>query len=444
MPVIRPFGSVRPAEDKASAIAALPYDVYNRREAKEVVERNPLSFLRIDRAETQFADEKDMYSPEVYERARQTLQEMMADGSFVRDEEPCFYLYALTYDGRTQTGIVGCASVDDYLNGTIRRHENTKEDKERDRICHVDTLNAQTGPIFLAYRQQTELQKIIEVVKCSLPLYDFTAEDGIRHQVWKIDRDTREDVRRQKEIEEIFSRIGYVYIADGHHRAASAVKVGLKRRREHPGYDGTEEFNYFLSVLFPAEELRIFDYNRVVTGWNGHTFEDLLKRIDERFDIAECITPDRIPGEDGALEEEYASLVRPRCKGEIAMYGNGKWYRLTVHEDLYTDDPVDDLDVSILQNYILEPLLGIKNPKADPRIQFVGGVRGIRELVCLVDDGAQERADDARRQSDRVAFAMYPTSMDELLAVADSGRLMPPKSTWFEPKLRSGLFIHLL
>lgn len=413
MPVILPFRGVRPAEDKASAIAALPYDVYNRKEAKEEVRQNPLSFLKIDRAETQFPDDTDMYSREVYECARQTLEEMMADGSFVRDEKPCYYLYALTYDGRTQTGIVGCASVEDYLNGAIRRHENTKEDKEQDRIRHVDTLNAQTGPIFLAYRKQPRLEEIVHKVKESEALYDFISEDGIRHQVWKID----EDAKETEEIREIFSGIGCVYIADGHHRAASAVKVGLKRHAEHPDYDGTEEFNYFLSVLFPAEELKILDYNRVASGLNGHTFEELLGEIGKKFQVEECAAP-----------------FSPVCKGEIAMYGAGRWYRLTAHESLYTDDPVDDLDVSILQNHILDPLLGIKNPKTDPRLQFVGGIRGLEELVRLVDGAVAESA----------AFAMYPTSMEELLAVADSGRLMPPKSTWFEPKLRSGLFIHTL
>lgn len=412
MPVIRPFRSVRPAKDMAPDIAALPYDVYNRREAKEVVERNPLSFLKIDRAETQFPDETDMYSHEVYERARQTLEEMREEGFFVTEEESCYYLYALTYEGHTQTGIVGCASVDDYLSGAVRRHENTKEDKEQDRIRHVDILNAQTGPIFLAYRGDPRLGQIVCTVKESEALYDFVSEDGIRHQVWKIGGDRK----LTQEIGEIFSRMESVYIADGHHRAASAVKVGLKRRREHPDYDGTEEFNYFLSVLFPAEELRILDYNRVVTGLNGHTFEELLDEISKKFHI-----------------EERASAFHPACKGETAMYGAGRWYLLTARKELYTDDPVDGLDVSILQNHILEPLLGIRDPKVDSRIQFVGGIRGLEELVRLVGQDVT-----------KVAFAMYPTSMEELLAVADSGRLMPPKSTWFEPKLRSGLFIHSL
>lgn len=413
MPVIRPFKCVRPAKDKVSAIAALPYDVYDRKEAKAVVEANPLSFLKIDRGETQFPDDTDMYSSQVYERARDTLKEMIEDGLFVTEEEDCYFLYALTRDGRTQTGIVGCASVDDYLEGRIRRHENTKEDKEQDRICHVDALNAQTGPIFLAYRRQEELDRIVEEVQKEVPLYDFTSEDGVRHQVFKIEA----RLEAAGKIGEIFARIGCVYIADGHHRAASAVKVGLKRRRERPDYDGTEEFNYFLSVLFPAEDLKIFDYNRVVTDSGSLGTGKLMDEIRKYFYI-----------------EERDTMFRPGRKGEMGMYRNGKWYCLTARQELYTGDPVDDLDVSILQNKILEPVFKIQNPKADPRLRFVGGIRGLEELARLADESGEIR----------VAFAMYPTSMEELLAVADSGRLMPPKSTWFEPKLRSGLFIHLL
>ncbi len=407
MPVIRPFRCVRPSEENAASIAALPYDVYSRKEAKKVTAENPLSFLKIDRAETQFPDDTDMYSPQVYERAKDTLQEMLEEGLFLEDEEPGYYLYALTFAGRTQTGIVGCASIDDYLNGTIRRHENTKEEKELDRIHHVDTMSAQTGPIFLAYRPHPDLKQITDAAKETAPLYDFTTDDGVRHQVWKLNQ-------HMADIAELFSNIGHIYIADGHHRAASAVKVCQSRRQTHPDYDGTEEFNYFLCVLFPADELKIYDYNRVVTGWNGHTFEELLESIGTQFDI-----------------KELPELTSPQQKGEITMYVRGSWYQLRAHEDLYSQDPVDDLDVSILQNKILEPLLDIQDPRTDPRITFVGGIRGLQELVRLVDE-----------EPERIAFAMHPTSMEELLSVADSGRLMPPKSTWFEPKLRSGLFIH--
>ena len=412
MAKLKPFQGLRPAEAYTASIAALPYDVYNREEAKEMTQLNPLSFLKIDRAETQFPDAMDMYSQQVYERARDTLQEMTDEGYFVRDESACYYLYALTMNGRTQTGIVGCAAVDDYLNGVICRHENTREDKELDRIRHVDTMNAQTGPIFLAYRASSELKSLTASIQNESPIADFSAEDGIRHQVWKISE--------QELIENISRLVGqmeHLYIADGHHRAASAVKVSLKRRAEYPDYDGTEEFNYFLSVLFPDDELQILDYNRVVTGRNGHTTDSLLYAIDKYFTVEQLTD---IP-------------FHPKQKGEIGMYTDGTWYRLTVRPELHTIDPVKNLDVSILQERILNPLLGIEDPKSDSRIQFVGGIRGLKELMQLAD-----------KAPEGIAFAMYPTSMDELLAVADAGLLMPPKSTWFEPKLRSGLFIHTL
>lgn len=428
MTVIRPFKGVRPSEEAASSIAALPYDVYNRKEAKKAVEQNPLSFLKIDRAETQFPDDTDMYSQAVYEKARDTLQEMISDGLFVRDETNCYYLYALTLHGRTQTGLVCCASIDDYISGVIRKHENTREDKELDRIRHVDTLSAQTGPIFLAYREVPELSQLIASAKETDILYDFTSEDGIRHQVWKI---AQPDIIEQ--ISRIFSEIQHIYIADGHHRAASAVKTGLKRRAEYPGYTGEEEFNFFLSVLFPAEELRIYDYNRVVSGLNGYTPDTLLQKIRGNFSVSEVQLPEAIQENTIAVNQESSSHWHPEHKGEIGLYINGLWYKLTASPTLYCQDPVEDLDVSILQNEILDPLLGIQDPKTDPRIQFIGGIRGLKELERLVD---------ADTTGNTIAFAMYPTSMEELLAVADSGELMPPKSTWFEPKLRSGLFIH--
>lgn len=410
MAVIRPFQGVRPAKELASSIAALPYDVYDREEAREVVDKNPLSFLKIDRAETQFTPDTDMYSQPVYDRARDTLEEMIQDGSFVRDEDPCYYIYALTMNGRTQTGLVGCASIDDYMENRIKKHENTREDKELDRTRHVDTLSAQTGPIFLAYHARPELDTMIAAVKLTAPLYDFTSEDSVRHQVWKIS--STEDITQ---IAYIFEGIDNIYIADGHHRAASAVKAGLKRRKEHPGFSGEEEFNYFLSVLFPAEELHIYDYNRVVADLNGYAFDDFLDLLRSGFDITDM-------GHE---------VCRPACKGEIGLYGNGRWYRLTANPHLFSEDPVNRLDVSVLQNVVLGPLLNIRDPKTDSRIRFVGGIRGLDVLAEAVD-----------KAGDGAAFAMYPTSMEELLAVADAGLLMPPKSTWFEPKLRSGFFIH--
>ena len=385
MAQIRPFRAYRPCQGMEERIAALPYDVYNREEACEVVKKNPESFLAIDRAETQFGKEVDTYADCVYEKADQMLREKIQEGKFVQDPTPCFYLYELTMDGHSQTGVVGCASIDDYRNNVIKKHENTRADKEEDRIRHVDTCSMQTGPIFLAYRAKEDLKEKIGELKKQTPVYDFVSEDGIGHRVWVIDNDS--DVAM---IEEAFGKIPAIYIADGHHRCASAVKVGLKRREQYPDYTGEEEFNYFLSVIFPDEELRILDYNRVVKDLNGMDAATFLTRIEEYF----------------AVEKKGQSPYRP------------------------TEDAVEGLDVSLLQNDLLDPILGIMDPKTDKRIDFVGGIRGLGELERRVHTDM------------KVAFSMYPTSIAELFAVADAGRLMPPKSTWFEPKLRSGLFLH--
>ena len=417
MAKIKPFLCVRPAEDKVDKIAALPYDVYNRAEAKAVVTANPQSFLAIDRAETQFDDEVDTYDERVYEKAHEMLDAWIDNGSFIRDPQNAYYVYELTMDGRVQTGIVACASIDDYANNVIKKHENTRADKEADRIHHVDTCSAQTGPIFLAYRYNKEIGDVVSAVKQTSALYDFVADDGIRHRVFKIG-----DAAQIQTIENAFDGIDDIYIADGHHRAASAVKVGFKRREEHPDYDGTEEINYFLSVLFPDEELMIMDYNRVVKDLNGMTEEQFLTKMNELFTVAQ------IGGTIGdALSERE---VRPTKKGDFAMFIGDQWYRCSMKPSDIPNDPVEGLDVSVLQNLLLSPVLGIGDPKTDKRIDFVGGIRGLTEL-------------EKRCHTDcKVAFAMYPTSIQELFAVADAGRLMPPKSTWFEPKLRSGLFIH--
>ena len=409
MSTVRPFRAVRPRKELAASIAALPYDVYSTEEARSEVKKHPLSFLRIDRAETQFPKGTDPYSDIVYKKAREILDSMISDGSFVRDEKPCFYIYALTMDGRTQNGIVGCASVDDYINEIILKHENTLEAKERDRIRHVDTCCAQTGPIFLTYRPRADFKSIVSAEKQTPALYEFTSSDRIRHQVWKIDRDS--DIEN---ISLLFSDISHLYIADGHHRAASAVKAALKKRAENPGFSGDEEYNYFLSVLFPSDELRIFDYNRCVMDMNGCTAGTFLDMIKDSFDVT------------FSGQEAY----RPAQKGEFGLYCGGSWYGLRVRDLPAGADPVKRLDVSVLQERILSPVFGIDNPKTDPRIRFVGGIRGLNVLKEMAD------------ASGGAAFAMYPTSMEELLAVADAGMLMPPKSTWFEPKLRSGLFIH--
>ena len=409
MAQIRPFKAYRPCKGMEERIAALPYDVYNREEACEVVKKNPESFLAIDRAETQFGEEVDTYADCVYEKADQMLREKIQEGKFVQDPTPCFYLYELTMDGHSQTGVVGCASIDDYRNNVIKKHENTRADKEEDRIRHVDTCSMQTGPIFLAYRAKEDLKEKIGELKKQAPVYDFVSEDGIGHRVWVIDNNS--DVSM---IEEAFGKIPAIYIADGHHRCASAVKVGLKRREQYPDYTGEEEFNYFLSVIFPDEELRILDYNRVVKDLNGLDVAAFLTRIGEYFTV----------------EKKGQAPYRPTKKGMFGMYLEDEWYSLVAKEKIKSEDAVEGLDVSLLQNYLLDPILGIKDPKTDKRIDFVGGIRGLGELERRVHTDM------------KVAFAMYPTSIAELFAVADAGRLMPPKSTWFEPKLRSGLFLH--
>ena len=408
MATVKPFICVRPNENVADKVAALPYDVYNRQEACEVVKNNPLSFLNIDRAETQFDDSVDTYAPQVYQKAKELLLNMIADGTFITDEDKAYYVYELTMNGRSQTGIVACASIDDYASNVIKKHENTRADKEVDRINHVDTCSAQTGPIFLAYRANDVINGEVSKAKAEKSVYDFVSDDGIRHAVWKIS--APDSVEK---IQSAFAQINEIYIADGHHRAASAVKVGFKRREANPSYTGDEEFNFFLSVLFPDEQLMIMDYNRVVKDLNGLSEDEFISKLSEGFDISMS-----------------NAQVKPSKKGDVGMYMSGKWYLLTAKDEIKSDDPVDGLDVAILQNNVLTPILGIEDPRTDKRIDFIGGIRGLREL--------ERRADSDMK----VAFAMYPTSIAELFAVADAGLLMPPKSTWFEPKLRSGLFIH--
>ncbi len=406
---IVPFKAIRPSKEEAAIIAALPYDVYSRKEAYEKVKEQPNSFLAIDRPETQFPEDVDMYSDAVYNKAAEMLNQWIEQGRFIQDAEDFYYVYELTMDGRSQTGIVACASIDDYGNSVIKKHENTRAEKEQDRIRHVDTCSAQTGPIFLAYRADNSISGVVAKTKTRRPIYDFTAEDGIKHRCWIID-----DMMSKALIATAFDKMDSIYIADGHHRAASAVKVGMKRRQENPGYTGKEDFNFFLSVLFPDEELKIYDYNRVVKDLNGLAPEELLEELDSIVEILET----------------SSSPIRPKAKGQWSMLLESTWYLCQVKEELIVDDPVEGLDVSLLQNMVLEPLLGIEDPKTDDRIDFVGGIRGLEELERRCNEDCQ------------VAFAMYPTSIAELFDVADAGLLMPPKSTWFEPKLRSGLFIH--
>ena len=409
MAKVKPFRAIRPAKGLEDKIAALPYDVYSSSEAREVVKKEPMSFLRIDRAETQFPEDVDMYSDAVYQKAHDLLWGMIERGEFIREQKACYYIYELVYQERVQDGIAACVAVKDYTDGVIRRHENTRRDKEEDRIRHIDACQAQTGPIFLAYRSQQELQQIVELQKEREPVYDFETEDGVIHRVWII---TSEKVIAR--ITELFGQMDHLYIADGHHRAASAVRVGLQKAEAAKNPTGEEEFNYFLAVMFPKEQLRILYYNRVVKDLHGLSVEQFLEKLQEKFTV-----------------EARTEAVSPEKKGTFGLYVDGTWYALTYKGDMDALETVDRLDVSILQKEVLDALLGIQDPKTDQRIKFVGGIRGLQELEKNVDQDGWA-----------AAFSMYPTSMDELLDIADAGLLMPPKSTWFEPKLRSGLFIH--
>ena len=411
MAVIRKFKAIRPTSKMAEAVAALPYDVVNSEEAREMTKDKPYSFLHVDKAEIDLPVGTDIYSPQVYAKAKENLDKLVSDGILVQDNKPMLYVYELTMDGRSQTGLVACTSIDEYLNGIIKKHELTREDKEQDRIRHVDICNANTGPIFLAYRTVDEISAIIENVKKNAPVYDFTAEDGIKHRAWVIDDD-----ETANKLIELFKAVPNLYIADGHHRNASAAKVGLKRRAEHPDYTGDEEFNYYLAVIFPSDQLKIMDYNRVVKDLNGMTSEEFMNKLAEKFDI-----------------HEAEGKAKPEKQYDFGMYLDKKWYMLTAKENLRVNDAVAGLDVSILQDNVLIPILGIGDIRTDKRIDFVGGIRGLGELERRVDSGEM-----------KVAFAMYPTSIDQLMTIADENKIMPPKSTWFEPKLRSGLFIHSL
>ncbi len=412
MATIKPFRAIRPVAEKAQKVAALPYDVMSSEEAREMAKQNPYSFLHIDKAEIDLPPSIDIYDEQVYQKAKQNMQTMIQNGIFIQDDSPLLYIYRLSKNQKSQTGIVACTAIEEYLNHTIKKHELTRADKELDRIRHVDTLNANTGPIFLAYRKNHAVKKILHcIIEQTQPVYDFVSEDGVCHTVWLI--------QQQKYITELialFQEIPSLYIADGHHRNASAVQVGLKRREQYPNYTGKEEFNYYLSVLFSDDELSIMDYNRVVKDLNGMTEECFFKKLNEKF-----------------LVEKYekSGCARPQRQHQFGMYLSKKWYLLTAKQEIVKKDVVEALDVSILQNEILEPLLNIKDPRTDKRIDFIGGIRGLEALEKLVDS-----------QQMQIAFSMYPTSMKELMAVADQNKIMPPKSTWFEPKPRSGLFIH--
>ncbi len=411
MAIYRSFKAFRPEKSKQELIPALPYDVMNSEEARKAVVGNPYSFLHIDKAEIDLPLGTESYSREVYEKACENLENLEKTGALIQDSKPCFYIYKQVMNGRSQTGIVGCASIDDYMNNIIKKHEHTLAKKEQDRINHVDICNANTGPIFLTYRKNEAIGTAVKAwMENNEPVYDFVF-DGVNQSVWVIDNDDTINL-----IANEFGKIDAMYIADGHHRCASAVKVGQKRRAANPNYTGEEEFNFFLSVAFPDDELEIMDYNRVVKDLNGKTSDEFIGAISKDFEV-----------------EKVSTQFKPSERHTFGMLLCNQWYKLTAKSDIINEnDPVERLDVSILQNNLLSPILGIDDPKTDERIDFIGGIRGLDELE-------RRCADDMK-----LAFAMYPTSIDELMSIADANLIMPPKSTWFEPKLLSGIFIHHL
>ena len=409
MAIIRPFKAIRPTKELAERIAALPYDVMNSDEAREMVKDNPYSFLHVDKAEVDLPKEIDVYDDKVYEKAKENLDKMIDGGLYIEDEKPNYYIYRQVMKGRSQTGLVACASIDDYNNNVIKKHELTREEKEIDRINHVYKCEAHTGPIFLTYRENKDISKIVNEWVKKEPIYDFKADDGVSHTVWIID-----DEYTVNKLQDLFKTVKYLYIADGHHRSASAVKVGHIKRAEKENYTGEEEFNFFLSISYPDSELEVLDYNRTVKDLNGLSKEEFLSKVKENFEIIES-----------------SEQVKPKEKHTFGMYLENQWYLLKAKKGIFNpDDPVDRLDVSILQNNLLRPILGIDDPRKSKRIKFIGGIRGLNELEKRVNTDM------------KVSFSMYPTTIEDIMAIADSGETMPPKSTWFEPKPRSGLFIH--
>ncbi len=414
MAVVKPFRAIRPAAELVERVAALPYDVMSSNEAREMVKGNAYSFLHVDKAEIDLEPDIDLYDQRVYEKARDNLYQMIGQGVFIEESSDCLYIYRQKMGDRYQTGVVGCASIDDYMNNLIKKHELTRADKEQDRIKHVDYCDANTGPIFLTYRAQSEIDGMVEDwMERKEPVYDFISEDDIGHTIWVIDNE-----KVIERLVHLFTQVDCLYIADGHHRSASAVRVGQRRRAENQNYNGDEEFNYFLSVIFPDNQLHIMDYNRVVKDLNGLESDEFLQKVSLQFDI-----------EPYTGEEPY----KPEAQKTFGMFLDGKWYILKAKAGTYDEgDPVKRLDVSILQYNLLGPILGIEDPRTDKRIDFVGGIRGLKELERRVEEGM------------KVAFSMHPTTVQDLMDIADADKIMPPKSTWFEPKLRSGIFVHQL
>jgi uncharacterized protein (DUF1015 family) len=412
MAVLRKFKALRPKKGLEDKVASYPYDVLDSDEARELVKDNEYSFLHVVKPEVDLPVGTDLYSQEVYDKARENLDRFVDHGILIQEDSPRLYIYRQVMDGKEQYGIVGCVSVDDYEDDVIKKHEHTRPKKEADRIKHVDITNVNAGPIFLTYRQRDQVDNFVDKVIQNDPVYDFTTPDGIQHTVWIVSDDIADEIISE------FGDIDTLYVADGHHRSASAAKVANMRRKINPNHTGDEEYNYFLAVLFPDAHLRILDYNRVLKNLNGHSEEDLVAALEDNFGV----------------ERIGSSPYKPAEKGEFGMYYKGNWYKLIVRpEKAVKDDPVKSLDIAFLQDHLLAPFFGIDDPRTSENIDFVGGIRGLEELKRLVDGGKYQ-----------VAFAIYPTSIHELMRIADAGKVMPPKSTWFEPKLRSGLLIHSL
>jgi uncharacterized protein (DUF1015 family) len=415
MAIVKPFRGLRPPREIAKDLACLPYDVMSSAEASEMAKEKDCSLLHITRSEIDLPGDIDTHSEEVYNKSVENFRKWQERGWLVQEKKPVFYIYAQTMNGRTQYGIVGCAAVTDYLDGIIKKHELTRPDKEQDRMVHVRVNNANIEPVFFAYPAVREIDEIVnKIVSTEQPEYDFTAEDGFGHHFWVIN-----DTETNNKIEKLFAKkVPYTYVADGHHRTAAAALVGKEKKDSNPKHKGNEEYNFFLAVHFPDNQLQIIDYNRTIKDLNGLTPEELLTKLEKAF-IIEC------KGE---------KIYKPEVLHNFSMYLDGKWYSLTAKAGTYNDDdPIGVLDVTILTNHILNPILDIQDLRRSKRIDFVGGIRGLGELKKRVDSGEM-----------KVAFALFPVSMQQLITIADSGNIMPPKTTWFEPKLRSGLVIHLL
>lgn len=412
MSIVKPFRGLRPKPEYVKEIASPPYDVLNAQEARKLVEKNPNSFLRVNKAELEFDDNVNSYSEEVYQRGKDNLQRLSDLGFMTRDEEPCFYIYQITMDGKSQTGLVALTSVEEYDNGLIKKHEHTRPEKVNDRANHIEFLGAQVGPVFSTYRYDENIHKIFKQITAENPIIDFVADDGVRHEFWAVSGDL--------EIENIiraFAALPHLYIADGHHRSQSASEVCKRAREKNPKHTGRENYNYFLNVMFPDQELNILPYNRVVTDLNNLTLDTVLDMASEKFHLS-----------------PQNSEITPTELRTFGIYCEGKWFLLKAKDGTFDlNDPTGSIDAAILGKNFIDPILGINDPKTDKRINFVGGIRGTKELKKLVDSGKY-----------KIAFSLYPTSIKQLLDVADAGKVMPPKSTWFEPKLRSGMVVNLM